>query len=446
MSENKFKQIADRIEARIMDGIYPPNFKLPPHRELANELSTTPATVAKAYKLLVDKRRVESFVGRGTFVCGESSLNQVIRSVEDTSSFNFSILQPCLSHNLQPLKNAFEKAASQFSIDLIGYTENSGHEAHRLAGVNWAKKYGLKGGNANNTLLTNGAQHALSLVIEVLSKPGDTIAVEALTYPGIIAIASLLGRQIVSVDFDENGMCPVSLAKVLKMHKPKLVIVIPSLQNPTGITMPAARREKIAKVISKTNSYLIEDDIYGFLNADIIPAICNWLPEQGFHITSLSKAISPAMRCGFIKVPDSHIATIGAQIRASIWLSSPINYIAAAQMIESGIAYKLAEQQRLIAARRQAVAREVFDMTYLGCDGYHIWLPLPEHWQQNLFVLEAKNRGLIVSSGSYFNAADRAINHVRLSLMSINSDDKLKEGLSALNALLKSNIKTVFPF
>jgi DNA-binding transcriptional MocR family regulator len=446
VSENKFKQIADTIEARILDGIYPPNFKLPPHRELANELSTTPVTVAKAYKLLVDKKRVVSFVGRGTFVCGESRLNQVISSVEDTSSFNFSILQPCLSFNVQPLKEAFETAASQFTGDLIGYTENSGHEAHRLAGVNWAKKYGLTGGNSSNTLLTNGAQHALSLLIEVLSKPGDTIAVEALTYPGIIAIASLLGRQIVSVDLDEQGMCPVSLAKVLKTHKPKLVIVIPSFQNPTGITMPAARREKIANVISKTSSYLIEDDIYGFLNTDIIPAICNWLPEQGFHITSLSKAISPAMRCGFVKVPENHIATIGAQIRASIWLSSPINYIAAAQMIESGSAYKLAEQQRLIAVRRQAIAREVFDIKYLGSDGYHIWLPLPQHWQQNLFVLEAKNRGLIVSSGSYFNAADRDINHVRLSLMSINSDDKLEEGLKRINNLLKYNVKNIFPF
>ena len=136
MSENKFKQIAETIESRIIDGIYPPNFKLPPHRELANELSTTPATIAKAYKLLADKKRVEPFVGRGTFVCGESRLDQVIQSSEDNGDYNFSILQPCLSHNVQPLKEALEKAASQLTSDLIGYTEHSGHETHRLAGVN----------------------------------------------------------------------------------------------------------------------------------------------------------------------------------------------------------------------------------------------------------------------------------------------------------------------
>ncbi|MBB1313550.1 PLP-dependent aminotransferase family protein [Aliivibrio sp. SR45-2] len=446
MSENKFKQIAETIESRIIDGIYPPNFKLPPHRELANELSTTPATIAKAYKLLADKKRVEPFVGRGTFVCGESCLDQVIQSSEDNGDYNFSILQPCLSHNVQPLKEALEKAASQLTSDLIGYTEHSGHETHRLAGVNWAKEYGLVGGNANNTLLTNGAQHALSLLIEVLTKPGDTIAIEALVYPGIIAIASLLGRQIVGVALDDKGMSPTDLTRVIKQHKPKLVIVIPSFQNPTGITMPTARRKEIADVIIKNNIYLIEDDIYGFLNEKVIPAICNWLPEQGFHITSLSKAISPAIRCGFVKVPDIYISNVGAQIRASIWLSSPINYIAASDMIETGVAYQLANYQREIALRRQEMVYEVFGNSYLKTDGYHVWLPLMAHWQQDQFVLEAKNRGLIVSSGSYFNATDTHLNHVRLSLMSINSDEKFKKGLKALFELLNSNNKTMFPF
>src|SRR5690606_24065265 len=129
---------------------------------------------------------------------------------------------------------------------------------------------------------------------------------------------SLLGRRVVGIALDNHGMCPESLAAVIREDKPKLVIVIPSHQNPTGITMPYERRKQIAEVIAGSDVWLIEDDIYGFLNTDAIPAICNVNPEQCFHITSLSKAISPALRCGFIKVPDSQVTMINAPIRANI--------------------------------------------------------------------------------------------------------------------------------
>ncbi|UXI03241.1 PLP-dependent aminotransferase family protein [Photobacterium sp. TY1-4] len=452
MSEIKFRNIAAIIELRITEGQYPAGSKLPPHRELAQELNTTPATIAKAYKLLAEKNRVESFVGRGTYVCGESNLSQAIHPPENETEYNFSILQPCLHQNTVQLQTAFQQAATQLTPALTGYVEHSGHEQHRHAGVTWARQYGLAGGTPHNTLLTNGAQHALSLLITAFTKPGDTIAVESLTYPGILAIASLQGRHVVGVALDDDGMCPHSLREVLGQYHPKLVIVIPSHQNPTGITMPAQRRQAIATVIATSSAWLVEDDIYGFLNPEPLPSICNWLPEQGFHISSLSKAISPALRCGYVKVPDSQVVTVNAQIRANIWLSSPFNHTVASQMIESGQAFDIADAQRATALRRQALARSVLtgsavDLSEQKHNGFQIWLPLPAHWQQERFVMEAKHRGLIVSSGSYFQA-DHATpgNHVRLSLMSVSTEARLQEGLSQLNDLLHSDMNTVFPF
>ncbi|WP_318477953.1 aminotransferase-like domain-containing protein [Photobacterium leiognathi] len=437
MSDAKFKQIAKTIEARIDSGEYPAKFKLPPHRALADELSTTPATVAKAYQLLVDKKRVESFVGRGTFVRAQASLSEVIQPADDEQDYNFSILQPCLLQNLSPLRDAMITASEQLNTQLMGYTEYSGHESHRLAGVAWAKHYGLVGGNASYTLLTNGAQHALSLLIHALTEPGDTIAVESLTYPGIMAIAKSAGRHVVGVQLDDEGMCPDDLQQVIRLNHPKLVIVVPSHQNPTGITMPPARRDEIANVIAANNIWLIEDDIYGFLNPEPIAAISNRIPQLSFHISGLSKAISPAMRCGFLKVPDSHIAVLQAYIRANIWLSSPLNYIAAAQLIESGEAFQLAEMQRQTAIKRQQMAKEL--LGYQGREtGFQLWWPLPEHWQQERFVMEAKNKGLIVSSGSYFKVNGEDPHHIRLSLMAISSEQRLQQGLIMLRDLAKS--------
>ncbi|OEF28184.1 PLP-dependent aminotransferase family protein [Vibrio rumoiensis] len=445
MSSSKFSKIAQIIEERIENGEYLLNSKLPTHRVLADELNTTPVTIAKAYKLLSNKGKIESFVGRGSFVCGESNLNSAIKASEMEETFNFSILQPCLYKNVVPLQKAYQVASEKLTASLIGYTEHTGHENHREAGVAWAKYFGLTGGSVDNTLLTNGAQHALSLLIHALTKPGDTIAVEEKTYPGTLAIASLSGRKVVKVSMDEHGVSPEALELVIDEWKPKLVVIVPSHQNPTGITMPEVRRRKVAEVIKRKDIWLVEDDIYCFLDERPIPAISNFIPEKAFHISALSKALSPAMRCGYIKAPESHVELLNAHIRANIWLSPPINYIAATYLIESGEAFKIAEQQRKTAFERQTIARKILPTIQCRSTGYHIWLPLPLHWTSERFVAEAKNRHVIISSGSYFDATGHESRHVRLSLMSISSEAQLEEGLRILQNLLESKI-TTFPF
>jgi len=446
LSSVKFSNIAQVIEQRINSGEYPVSAQLPTHRVLATELNTTPVTVAKAYKLLADKGRLESFVGRGTFVSQSTHLAQAIVPNDDNEHFNFSILQPCLYKNIQSLQRAYQAVATKLSADMIGYTEHSGHQEHRQAGVDWAKKYGLDGGNADNTVLTNGAQHALSLLIDALTQPGDTIAVEALTYPGILAIANIADRKVVGVAMDTQGIVPQALEDVIKAQQPKLVIVVPSHQNPTGITMPDLRRRALAKVIEKNSIWLIEDDIYGFLNQKTIPAISNFVPQYSFHISSLSKAISPAMRCGYIKAPMSQVALLNAHIRANIWLSSPINFLAATALIDSGEAFAMAQVQRETAVERQALARRIFPQITCDATGYHIWLPLPQHWKSELFIIEAKNRGLIVSSGSYFDADGHDAGNIRLSLMSISTEQRLEQGLRILQELIASSENSLFPF
>ncbi len=446
MSESKFEKIALIIEKKIESGEYPPNFKLPTHKQLASELDTTPATVSKAYQLLIEKKKIESFIGRGSFVCGRSSLSQVIHPTESNSEINLSILQPSLLENVSRLSSALGQCAQTLSTELIGYAENSGHEMHRKAGAQWAKYYGLEKGASENTLLVDGAQNALALAIIALTKPGDTIAVESLTYPGILAVASLYRRKVCPVEMDDEGIVPDKLDKVIRESNPTLVVVIPSHQNPTGVTMSEARRRAIADVISKSDCWLVEDDIYGFLNPDAIPAICNWIPEQGIHITSLSKAISPALRCGFMKVPESCIALLKSHIRTNIWLSSPLNYAAAAYLIENGDAFKMAEEQKNIALRRQVIAQKLFPGVGSQPTSFQLWLPLSQQWTSERFVMEAKNQNIIVSSGNFFSSTERDTKSVRVSLMSVMNDQELEKGLRVLSDLIHSNISTIQPF
>ncbi|RQW64419.1 PLP-dependent aminotransferase family protein [Vibrio viridaestus] len=446
MSESKFEKIASVIEKRITNGDYPPNFKLPTHKELAEDLDTTPATVSKAYKLLIDRKKIESFVGRGTFVCGHSSLSQAIHPNDNSREINLSILQPCMNENAIALSAAMQACANSLTPELMGYAENSGHEVHRNAGVLWAKNYGLEGGSAENTLLVDGAQNALALAIIALSKPGDVIAVEALTYPGILAAASLYRRTIIPVAMDDDGMRPDELEKVIRDSNPAMVVVVPSHQNPTAVTMSEERRAKIAAVIKNSQCLLIEDDIYAFLNETPLPAISNWVDDRAVHISSLSKAISPALRCGFVKAPDPLLATLKSHIRTNIWLSSPFNYAVANELISSGEAFNMAKTQRKIAIERQEIVRKYFPYITGGKSSFHCWLMLPENWTSERFSLVAKDRNVVVSSGTYFNSVGVDTKSVRVSLMSASTNEQLETGLKVLHELVHSDVNTLFPF
>ncbi|QEM82355.1 PLP-dependent aminotransferase family protein [Halomonas binhaiensis] len=443
MGEAKYVEIAQEIESKIDIGHYAEGDKLPAHRALADELNTTPMTIAKAYGLLSEKGRIESFVGRGSFVKAKSQLKQAIQSQLDDREWNFSILQPCYAEHVETLHAHLQHSFAKLTKPaLYGYIEDSGLISHKAAGMQWMHLQGVTVRSPEQVLLTNGAQHALSILIELYSKPGDYIAVDEWTYPGLLSIVSLLGRKVAGVAMDDQGMIPEALVDIYHRHKPAMVILLPSHQNPTTITLSQQRREQLAEIVQRYPLWLVEDDIYSFLNTHPTQAMTNLVPEKSFCIHSLSKAISPGLRCGYIKAPQSQIDRLSAFIRATIWLPSPLMFEVASNLIESNQAVEMAEAQRQIACRRQRVARKQFaDQVFHAQDSsYHLWLQLPDGWQADSFTLTAKERGLLVSSGNYFYTGSDETSSIRLSLMAITDDAALETGLTALSSLLNAKI------
>lgn len=435
MKRAKYQEIASKISTMIDTGEYAKGSKLPAHRELALQLKTTAVTVAKAYQLLVEQRRIESFVGRGSYVI-EDQLSNVIKA--QSTALNFSILQPCLKNNASQLKNTvLQSLENSDQAEMFGYIEQTGLLKHRIAGANWCRQYGLEVASEDDVLLTNGAQNALSNLIQAYSKEGDYIAIERYTYPGILSICKYLGRNIVAVDMDSEGMLADSLNSQCEKYKPSMVIVVPSQQNPTGATMSNNRRQAIAKVIASKQIWLIEDDIYAFLNTQPLVPISNIIPEQSFYISSLSKAIMPGLRCGYVKVPTAQRTKLIDFIRSMLWLAPPFMFEVASEMIRSGKAFKWAEEQRLIATQRQQILGEYLKGYNLSRQksSYSCWLALPEHWSANAFTQEAKKNAILVSNSSYFSLANE-ISAVRLSVMAINSEERFVEGLKLLDSLL----------
>lgn len=452
MKQPKYQQIAAQINQLIDQGEYPKGSKLPPHRVLAEQLQTTAVTVAKAYQLLVEQRKIASYVGRGSYVLDER-LENVIHAQAEQSELNFSILQPCMGLNIASLQ-ALSSACLQGELraDLFGYSENTGLLRHRAAGAKWCREYGLRSASADNVLLTNGAQNALATIIGLYSQEGDCIGVEAQTYPGILSICKYLKRKVVAIDMDEEGMLPEALTAQCAIDKPRLVIVVPALQNPTGATMSMSRRKAMAKVIKEQQLWLVEDDLYAFLNSHPLTPITQLIPEHSFYITSLSKSISPGLRCGYLKVPTEQYAIVSDYIRSCLWLASPFMFELASEAIDSGAVFDWAKRQRNKAmARQQLVAKYLPQATSRNKASYSCWLILPSYWTTKKFTASARAQGLIVSDATYFTTKenphcyehehvegnDLKTNAIRLSVMAIDSDADFITGLKKLAVLLE---------
>lgn len=445
MSGAKYIEIAREIESKIDIGHYAEGERLPTHRALADTLGTTPMTIAKAYKLLAENGRIESHVGRGSFVKARSRLKQAILSQLDGSEWNLSILQPCYAEHVEVLHSELQRSFAELTKPgLYGYTEDSGLIGHRAAGMQWMRHHGVTVRSPEQILLTNGAQHALSILIELYSEPGDCIAVDQWTYPGILSIASFLGRRVVGIAMDDQGMIPEALAEACQRYKPSMVVLLPSHQNPTTLTLSQQRREALAEIIQRFPIWLVEDDIYGFLNTVPTQAITDLLPEKSFFVSSLSKAVSPGLRCGYMKAPQSQVEKLTSYIRATVWLSPPLMFEVASNLIESDQAFEMADKQREIARRRQHLARRILVGQRFRAQetSYHLWLDLPGNWQADSFALTARERGILVSSGTYFDTGTGDSRSVRLSLMAISDEAELEKSLKVLANLLEQRPDT----
>ena len=104
------------------------------------------------------------------------------------------------------------------------------------------------------SLFIRAARRSIFNVLLSLSSPGDVVLTEALTYPGIKAAAGKLGLRLVGVTMDEQGILPDALGSACRQHKPKAVYLVPTMHNPTTVTLSPSRRKAIAEIIRKAGA------------------------------------------------------------------------------------------------------------------------------------------------------------------------------------------------
>ena len=415
------QDIAAELEAKIRDGTLPPGARLPTHRELAFRHGVALNTASHAMRLLAARGLLVGEVGRGSFVRAPGHIDAASFRIEGGASDSID-----LARNVMPLPglfDRFERAARHVlrreRAALADYQPHAGRAADRAAGAAWLSRRGLPD-DPSRVVICAGAQHAVTVALMATTRPGDSIAVEALSWPGIKASAAALGLEILPVPMDGNGLRPRALLQLAARHRIAALYCMPSLHNPTATTMPVRRREAVAAIARRLDFCLIEDDAYGFLTGDDppVPPLAALAPERTWHLRSTSKSFTPGLRAAWMLVPPGQEERAANLIRATIWTAPPLGAAIASLWVGDGTAAVLEAEKRREARARQAIAASLLPIGAFASAhpaSMHLWLNLPPAVSSQDIVQRLALRGVKITPGAAFGTGS-APNSLRLAL------------------------------
>ncbi|MGW8394591.1 aminotransferase-like domain-containing protein [Pseudoduganella sp. HUAS MS19] len=436
----RFLQIADALQAALADGSLKPGDRLPPQRQLAAQLDVDLTTITRAYDEARRRNLLEGRGARGTYVA--------VPKVELTSLLDLSMNTPPPPDGVDfddMLKQGLSQVLMRADNELLmTYHLAGGSGADRQAGAKWLQPmFGHL--DSGQIVVCPGAQAAIAALILALTEPGDTILAEPMSYPGLRAAAAQFSRHIIAVEADKHGMVPGMLEEACRRHRPRLVYLNPTLQNPTAITMPEHRRREIASIAGHCNVRIIEDDPYWRLADTPPPPIATFAPAQVYYISTLSKCLTPGLRVAFVLIRDpNERERFLAALRSFALMVAPLTAALATQWIFEGSADGLMEGVRNEARLRHRMARDILAGRYGGAgDGLHVWLELPGYWSASQLARAADNEGIAVSPAEAFATGSASVNAIRICLGNIKDRGRLQAGLQRLSHLLARRPESV---
>ena len=442
----RYRELSEELADLIRKGTLRPGERVPSVRALCRERGLSPATAMRAYEVLEAQGLIETRPRSGYYVSEHAGQRAPepkrsrprSRSTRvDVDELVFDILMATRQRNVVPLGSAFP-SASLFPWNKLA--RHLGSSARHMDP--WSSVESLPPGNEelrrqivrrylahgtrvalDEVVITSGALEALNLSLQILTRSGDTVAIESPSFYGCLQSIQALGLKALEIPTHPvHGVDIGALAAAIDKHDIKACWFMTSFQNPTGATMPIEAKRELVALLAKREIPLIEDDVYGelfFRNERPRPA--KSFDTRGLVINcgSFSKSLAPGYRLGWALAGKFADALLRRKITSTLATSIPIqNGIASMLRHEAYDAHlerlrrslQTQQQQMLVALRRHLPTHRV--TAPLG--GYFVWVELDERIDSLEVHRRALDENISVAPGPMFSARREFRNYLRL--------------------------------
>ena len=301
-----------------------------------------------------------------------------------------------------------------------------------------------------NLIITSASQQALDLIARVFLDPGDYVLCGLPSYLGGLNAFTFYGAKLKGISLDNDGMRPDELEEtiiVLKElgRKIKFIYVIPDFQNPSGITLPEARRKRIIEIADKYDLLIVEDSPYREVRFEGEPQkLIYELDTTGRVITlcTFSKIFAPGFRVGWvIGTPEILEKLVMAKQTADLCTSSFVQKIIA-RYIEKGLLEKNLKKTIELYRERRTVMINCFrkympsGVTWTEPQGgLFLFVTLPGHIDTDEIFKKALLKNVAFVAGSSFFCNNSGHNTMRINF-SFSNNEEIETGVERLSQVI----------
>ncbi|HEX7615093.1 MAG TPA: PLP-dependent aminotransferase family protein [Thermoanaerobaculia bacterium] len=439
-----YRTIADAIIRDIRRGRHLEGGRLPASRDLARALEVNRATVHQALQLLKREGWVETNKGGGTRVARRSSAGPVLGPAPAWDRIASSLLSRILAEppatepvsvpydlsRLAPDERDFPAAAFAALLadvardgSLLAYGSPFGYRPLRETLAQRLVKRGIPA-DPDALLIVNGAQQGLDLITRALVDPGDAVVVETPSYAGALSLFRAHRARLLGVPLDGDGLVPAILERAL-LEKPKFVYTIPDFQNPTGLLSSPSRRAEIARIAAAAGVLLVEDafDADLLVEGELPAPFAALAPGHVIHLGTISKALFPGVRVGWVSGPKEFVHRLAALKRVGELTSPPVLQAALNLFLVRGDYERHLVRMRSRLKTRLALAhRTILNRFPIGTralkpsGGYVLWAELPPGVSGRALAAAAREKGVLLSAGADFQPDQADVSAIRISV------------------------------
>lgn len=236
---------------------------------------------------------------------GTDAVGAILAAAADPSVISFAGGLPAPElFPVAEMKKAVDTVFDEHGREAMQYGASRGvTELRELITKRVKEREGIDS-KVENVMVTTGSEQVLDLVGKAFIDEGDEVLVEDPTYLCALDVYRSYGAKFVSVAQDDKGLRVDALEEALKNHpKAKLLYTVSNFQNPTGKTMPADRRKKVAELAAKYDVMVLEDNPYGDIRfeGEHVPAIKSFdTTNHVLYMSTFSKILAPGFRLGWV--------------------------------------------------------------------------------------------------------------------------------------------------